>query len=409
MKLKNHKALSRHYWSAHRSGEKQVRKRPYILPIFGLVFGLLIVAGVVFFTHNGDGLKPSDSHVVYLFDKGKRQTLDTKATTVGELINNLSRLHLIPQDVVEPSSDTPIVEDNFRINVYRARPVTVVDGAAKTVTLTAQKSPRVVAQDAGLPVYPEDDVSFAPGDLTQNIIGEQVAVDRAVPVFLNLYGTALTVRTHTKTVADLIKEKQIKLETGDSVQPAPNTPVSANLQVFVLRSGTKLVTVEETIAPPVQVVQDASLSFGTTVIRQPGIAGKRVVTYQIQMENGRETGRILIQQAIVQNPVPQVVARGSTVSIGGSHESWMAAAGISGGDYGAVNFIISRESNWNPGSLNGSGCAGLGQACPGSKLATACPGWQNNPVCQLRYFSGYAGRYGGWGGAYNFWLSHHYW
>src|SRR6202007_1716222 len=99
----------------------------------------------------GRPLQASDSHVVFLFDNGKEQTLDTKAKTVGELVKKLP-LHLIEQDVVEPSLDTEIVEDNFRVNVYRARPVTVVDGANKIVTVTAQKSPRVVAQDAGVTV-----------------------------------------------------------------------------------------------------------------------------------------------------------------------------------------------------------------------------------------------------------------
>jgi resuscitation-promoting factor RpfB len=402
-----HQRLENSHRKLQRLGRQHLRHRPYIIPILGLVFGLLIVTAVAL-THDSQALKPSDSHVVFLFDKGKRQTVDTKAQTVGDLVDRLP-LHLVKQDVVEPSSDTPIVEDNFRINIYRARPVTVVDSGNKTVTLTAQRSPRVAAQNAGLIVYPEDKVNFAPGDLKHNILGEQVEVDRATPIFFNLYGTALTVRTRAKTVADLLAEKQIKLVSGDSVQPAAETPVSPNLQVFVMRSGTKIVTTEEAIPAPIQVVQDASLSFGTTVVRQPGAAGKRVVTYQIQMQNNQEVGRTLIQQAIVQDPVPQVVARGTTVSITGSHDSWMAAAGISSGNYGYVNYIISRESNWNPASLNGSGCAGLGQACPGSKLAAACPGWQNNPVCQLGYFSGYASKYGGWGGAYNFWLSHGWW
>jgi resuscitation-promoting factor RpfB len=372
-----------------------------------MVLGIFIVIGIVL-THRGDALKPSGSHVVFLFDKGKKETLDTKAQTVGQLLNNLP-LHLIPEDVVEPSRDTAIVEDNFRVNVYRARPVIVVDTGGRTVTLTAQKSARVVAQNAGVQVYPEDNVKFLAGDLRQNIVGEQVAINRATPVFLNLYGTALNVRTRAKTVGDLVKEKQIKLQSGDTLQPAAETPVSVNLQVFVLRSGTKIMTVEEDIAPPIQVVNDASLSFGTTVVRQPGVPGKRAVTYQVQMQNGKEVGRTIIQQAVIQDPVPQVVARGSTVSVTGSHESWMAAAGISGGDYGYVNYIISRESGWRPNALNGSGCAGLGQACPGSKLAAACPGWQNDPACQLRYFSGYASKFGGWGGAYNYWLGHGYW
>src|SRR5581483_7336781 len=142
-----------------------LRRRPYLLPVFGLVIGAAVVAGVLL-AHGGRPARPSNAHVVFLFDEGKQETLDTKAATVGQLINKLN-LHLIPQDVIEPAADTPIVEDNFRVNIYRARPVTVVEGNTKVVTLTAQKSARQVAEQAGLKVNPEDLATFAQGDLAQ--------------------------------------------------------------------------------------------------------------------------------------------------------------------------------------------------------------------------------------------------
>jgi uncharacterized protein YabE (DUF348 family) len=386
-----------------------IGKRPYLLPAAGFLLGLFIVGSIVLF-HGGRPVQASDSHVVYLFDNGgKQQTLDTKAKTVSDLVNKLP-LHLIPQDVVEPSLDTQIVEDNFRVNVYRARPVTVIDDSGtKTVTVTAKKSARVVAEEAGLKIYPEDETSFAQGTLRENIIGEKVVIEHATPVFFNLYGTPLTLRTHAKTVAHLLKEKNVKLSNGDQVQPALNTVITPNIQVFVARQGVQIQTVEEVVPAPTQIVSDPNLSLGAQATRQAGAAGKRAVTYQIQMTNGKTAVRTIIQAVVIQEPVPTIIARGTRVLVTGGKTDWMAAAGISSGDYGYVNYVVSHESGWNPASLNGSGCAGLGQACPGSKLAAACPGWQNNPVCQLRFFSGYAGRYGGWAGSYNFWVSHHYW
>jgi uncharacterized protein YabE (DUF348 family) len=397
------------YESLGEHGKRHIQKRPYLLPIAGFLLGIAIVVAAVY-AHGGRPVPVTDSHVVFLFDNGgKSQTLDTKAKTVEELVNKLP-LHLIPEDVVEPSQDTQIVEDNFRVNIYRARPVTVIDDAGnKTVAVTAQKSARVVAEEAGVKVYPEDNTTFAQGTLRENIIGEKVVVDRAVPVFFNLYGTPLTLRTHANTVADLLKEKNVKLSNGDQVQPALNTPVTPNIQVFVARQGTQIQTIEETVPSPTQIVNDSNLSLGAQATRQAGSPGKRAVTYQIQVTNGQVAARTIIQSVVIQDPVPTIIARGTRVLVTGGKTDWMAAAGISSSDYGYVNFVISHESGWNPASLNGSGCAGLGQACPGSKLAAACPGWQNNPVCQLHYFTGYAGRYGGWGGAYNFWVSHHYW
>ncbi len=389
----------------HRRSHEHLKRRPYILPILGLVLGGAVVATVVLSGHEKRPLY-SNTHIVDLSIAGRPQTLATRTETVGQLIDNL-HIQLIAQDVVEPARDTPIVEDNFKVNIYKARPVTVLDSATRTVTLTAQKSARVVAQEAGVAVKPEDNVSFASGDLREGILGEKVVIDRATPVLLNLYGAVNTVYAHAKTVGDFLNEKKIKLAAGDSVQPAPDIPINPNLAISVVRQGSQISTVVEAIAAPVQYVEDASLSLGATAVRQPGAPGKKQVTYQINTQNGQEVSRQVIQEVIIQQAVTQIVARGKSVNVTTDKEAVMAAAGISPGDYGYVNYIISHESNWNPGARNGGGCLGLGQACPGSKLTAVCS--LDDAVCQLRYFTNYSGRYGGWGGSYNFWLNHHYW
>jgi uncharacterized protein YabE (DUF348 family) len=399
------KRLTRRFHRAHRAGRRHILRRPYLLPIFGLVLGAGIVATLVFYKGGTPTFRPSDSHVVFLFENGKKQTIDTKAQTVGELVQRLP-LRLIPEDVV----DTQIVEDNFRINIYHARPVTIVDGTNKTVALTAQKSARVVAEAAGLKVNPEDIASFAQGDVAQNVIGEKVVVARATPVTLNLYGTQVPSYTQAATVATMLSEKHIKLDNGETVNPSLKTPITPNMQIFILAKGSQVVTTEETIPAPVQSVNDITLSFGTKVIRQQGSPGKQAVTYLITEQKGVEVSRKVIQQAIVQAPVPQIVAIGATIDINGDKTAIMAAAGIASGDYAYANFIVSHESGWRPTAANPSGAYGLCQALPGSKMASAGADWQTNPITQLRWCSGYAhSRFGSWAAAYNYWLSHRNW
>lgn len=114
-------------------------------------------------------------------------------------------------------------------------------------------------------------------------------------------------------------------------------------------------------------------------------------------------------------PTPTKEARASSSSSGpvmlytggGSPADWMAAAGISAGDTGYVDYIVSRESGWNPNATNSSsGACGLVQAYPCSKV----PGGGYDPVANLRWANGYAvGRYGSWASAYNFWVNNHWW
>jgi soluble lytic murein transglycosylase-like protein len=103
----------------------------------------------------------------------------------------------------------------------------------------------------------------------------------------------------------------------------------------------------------------------------------------------------------------QAVATRPQYTGGGSADEWMAAAGIAESDRGFVDYIVKRESGWNPNATNkSSGACGLVQALPCSKV----PGNGYDPVDNLRWATGYAvGRYGSWEKAYNFWISAHWW
>lgn len=92
---------------------------------------------------------------------------------------------------------------------------------------------------------------------------------------------------------------------------------------------------------------------------------------------------------------------------GGAPAEWMSAAGIAEGDWGYVDYIVSRESGWNPNATNkSSGACGLVQALPCSKV----PGNGYDPIDNLRWATGYAtGRYGSWAGAHAFWTKNHWW
>ncbi|HUP26368.1 MAG TPA: ubiquitin-like domain-containing protein [Candidatus Limnocylindrales bacterium] len=397
----------------HRLRARKLHKHPFAVPVVTLIIlsFITLIGSVVL---GGQTLNASDTHVVQLSLGGKKQVLPTRATTVEDFLAR-SNVTLNEGDVVEPSKETIIVEDNFRVNVYRARPVTVFDGNKRIQALSAATTPRSVVAQVGVQVYPEDKLKQEVSDnvLKDQVIGEKIVIDRAMPVNLNLYGTPVTVRTHSKTVGDLLKEKNVTVANGDTVQPSATTALTPDMQIFVTRFGTQIITTDEPIPMETQIVEDATLSFGATAVRQAGSPGKKVVTYQLELQNGKEVGRHIIQEVRVTEPVTQIKARGKAFNISVDKEAVMAAAGIAPSDYPYVNYIVSHEGGWNGTTRYnsaGSGAYGLCQALPGSKMASAGSDWQTNPVTQLKWCSGYAtARYGSWGGAYNYWLSHNYW
>lgn len=387
---------------------KLLTKHPFAVPVL-TILGLLVLTGIVLAVINLLTPKTINPNVVVISHDGIRQTVSSKEPTVGALLNKLD-LELNEGDVVEPSESTKIQQDDFRINIYRAVPVAIFDGPHREYTFSAATTPRSIARQAGISLYPEDGVVTKPvTDFVANgNIGQELIVDRSVPVDMNLYGAPLSTRTRADTVRQLLDQKNIKVQRQDIVSPALDTPLVPGAKVTVIRNGIATRSIVEDIPTPTQRITDNTLSYGVTAVRQQGSPGKRTVIYEINTQNGVEVGRRAIQTTIVQEPVVHITVVGTNIS---GIKGDMALAGIAPSDYQYADYIITKESRWNPSARNASsGAYGLCQALPGSKMASAGADWATNPVTQLKWCHGYAiGRYKSWANAYNFWLSHHYW
>ena len=391
-------------------------KHIFAIGVFLVLFGFFFSAGGLVVA-NGQTMGPDDSHIVHLYDNETESTVPTRAATVGEFLRK-AHVVLNEGDISEPSTTTPIDADNFRVQIYRARPVTIVDGAKITRVLTPQTSPQLIAEKSGITVYPEDKLSLSTADnfVQDSIIGQKLTINRATPASLSLYGApAATYRTHANTVGELLAEKGIKPETGATVTPAEATPLSENMAIYISKYGKQVITVDEPIAFETETSNDPEKTIGTVTVTTAGVAGKKQVVYEVSTRDGKETGRVKINEVVTAQPVKQVQVKGTKAPtvVAGDKTAWMAAAGISPSDYFYVDYVVGREGGWNgvtKSNYGGSGAYGLCQALPGSKMASAGADWATNPITQLKWCNSYAvGRYGSWAGAYNAWLRQNWW
>jgi hypothetical protein len=92
-------------------------------------------------------------------------------------------------------------------------------------------------------------------------------------------------------------------------------------------------------------------------------------------------------------PAPATQPAGSPKAIA---QSMLPGYGWGGGQWGCLEALWERESNWNPSAQNpSSGAYGIPQALPGSKMASVGADWQTNPATQIRWGLGYiSARYG---------------
>ncbi len=122
--------------------------------------------------------------------------------------------------------------------------------------------------------------------------------------------------------------------------------------------------------------------------------------------------RPLPQAAVAAQPVPQaaytppVTQSAPAAAAPVQTAPVVQSAPVSGcGDNSYANFIYSHESGCRTTAMSPNGCYGIGQACPASKIYYCGADY----ACQNAYFTAYAGKYGGWAGAYAFWVAHGWW
>ncbi len=406
-----HKKRRAFHKSWRKLSKKYSNHHPFVIPtaVFLLCF---FVASASMVAVNGQTIGASDSRIVNLYVDNERQVVPTRAETVGDLMKRLN-IYLGDQDLVEPALDTPILADNFKVTVYRAKPVTIIDQSKKIQILTPHQDDKLAIEKAGITVFPEDRITLDhdTDPLEEGIIGKRLVIDRATPVTINLYGNPVQMRTRAKTVGDVLAEKEIQIIPTDTITPGVETPLTANTEIVIARLGTKIVTVEEAILFETETQQDPNQPVGVNQIITEGVNGKKIVTYEVELKNDQEVSRKQIQVIIAQEPVKAKVTKGTKVIYSNPSANVELGRQIAeemgvGGEFHCLYQLWERESKWNHLAANrSSGAYGIPQALPGSKMG---PGWQNDPAVQIRWGIGYVKKYGGPCGAWAFWQVNHW-
>ena len=346
----------------------------------------------------------SDQHVLTIHDRGDEQVVITKAGTLGEALKLAGIEISAGHDVVEPSLDSELVASNYSINIYRARPITVVDGVVKKNITTAEQTPERIAKAAGITIYSEDQTDFsAPSDILSNGSSQVMSIDRATVVQFTLYGKHAEVRTRATTVEEFLKEKSIKIGANDYLSVDKGQAISTGMTIELWREGKQTVTVEEEVDFEIEKVQDANREVGYREVKTPGVKGKRNATYEIEMKNGQEASRTEIASVTIEEPKKQVEIIGAKLptptnpteaqAIG---KEMMLAAGFGEDQWGCLYNLWMRESGWRTTAGNvSSGAYGIPQSLPASKMAAFGDDYLNNPRTQIAWGLSYIkGRYG---------------
>ena len=360
---------------------------------------ILMLVGGLFFVNQAlaDATKPAakaGEKLVTIYDRGAEKTIVTKARTIREALK-LAKFSIDErQDVVEPSLDSEMVAEKYNINIFRARPITIVDGNKRLKVTTAEQTPALIAKAAGIEVFEEDKTTLSNSDnMAVDGANMVMKIDRASMVNFVLYGKESVIRTHAKTVGELLKEKNINPKKDDTLSVDRSTKIIPGMKIELWRNGKQTITAEEDVKFEVEKVQDANRDSGYREVKQAGENGKKNVTYEIEMKNGVEVSRKEIASVVTKEPKKQIeiVGTKSSTSFSGSFSEALArlrscegsyTSNTGNGYYGAYQF---DKRTW--GNYGGYELASDAPAAVQDEKAWQtykARGWQPWPTCKVK-------------------------
>lgn len=268
--------------------------------------GVILAAGVLFCLSHFAAAEDKNSHLLTVYDRGEVKTFVTTQPTILAALED-ANIELDARDTVEPSRDEELIAADYQVNIYRARPVVVVDGAVRVKTMTPYQTPKQIAQDAGIPLQDEDiGLVQRSDDLVGEGAGLQLVIRRAIPFTLDLYGRKNKARTQAATVREMLVEKNIELGVNGRVSLSLDTPITAGLQVRVWREGKQTITLDEPIKFEVEQIFDADREVGYKAVKTKGVPGVKAITYEVEIKNGKELSRQKIAEIVTKKPTKQV-------------------------------------------------------------------------------------------------------
>ncbi len=257
------------------------------------------------------------SQAVAVTIDGEEHEVRTFAATVADALDELE-VEVADADEVSPHPQTEL-SDGLEIAVARARtvevrvdgdlvdtieqPVHSVAGVLEAADLDSADLDVDDIRDEGALITPAWTAPVEDGDVVDIVLSTSVA--------LTVDGETRELDTHAGTVEHLLLDEDIAVGDDDVVTPAVDEPITDGDEVVIERVDFDEV-VEEVTLDREEVRRDTdSLDEGTTRVEEEGRDGLRRDTYRIEVVDGDEVDRELVDREVVREPRDRVVLVGT--------------------------------------------------------------------------------------------------
>ena len=203
----------------------------YSAALFLMGFGLAALCVAAFFL-----LRPPQLTIVV---DGEAETVSGRFETVSAALT-AAGLTLNPGDLVVPASES-VPERNGVIQVQRSSPVAVTTSAGSRTFWTRQRTLAAFVQEAALTIARTDQV-YADGRLVSFAqlptapLPQELEIGDFVTVTIHDNRRQQVLRTAANTVGGVLVEAGIALYAADDVEPPPGSWLAPDLHIYVRRA-----------------------------------------------------------------------------------------------------------------------------------------------------------------------------
>ncbi|MBM3135745.1 MAG: DUF348 domain-containing protein, partial [Chloroflexi bacterium] len=143
------------------------------------------------------------------------------------------------------------------------------------------------------------------------LLGTVACEPLAKTVTVRADGAARTLATHAATVGEALRQAGVTLGPDDRVIPPIATPLTGGMTIAVVRVRQETRRETQSLAFGREETPEASLAQGTIELLQPGVPGRKEVTYLITLEDDAEASRQVLGEQVLQEPQAERVAVGT--------------------------------------------------------------------------------------------------
>lgn len=250
-----------------------------------------------------------DKDTVTITTDGSSQTVDTRAKTVAQLLEQQG-ITLAEHDVIQPQVDTPVV-DGAAVTIKIGKPLTLnVDGKTITRWTTALTLDEALAQ-----LDLDDAKNLVSTNRSTALQRQGLQVEVVTPKTVTITtasGTKTVEVPGNATVGDALKAAGLSLDNLDKVSASPASPVTADQKITYQDVAYRPILVTSEIAFDEKTVDDASLPKGERKVVTKGVKGhKQTAITEVYLDGKLVSNNHKTGEKVTAQPVTQVVHVGT--------------------------------------------------------------------------------------------------